>query len=170
MTRYTVVWHQEALDELARLWIDAPDRTAVTLAASAIDRHLAADAPEKGTPVPDNLRQLTIPPLRVLFAVSELDRIARIFLAQREIPFRRSASLKSGPESLRHLYFQTTKRVWMNPHLALRPWRKHCVVKPNNVVTTPLSQCMKLPTTLHTEVNCKLPTYIFPSDNTLKLR
>ena len=36
MTRYTVVWHQEALDELARLWIDAPDRTAVTLAAGHV--------------------------------------------------------------------------------------------------------------------------------------
>ena len=83
MTRYTVVWHQEALDELARLWIDAPDRAAITLAASAIDRHLAADASEKGTAVPNHLRQLTIPPLRVLFAVSESDRRVRILDARR---------------------------------------------------------------------------------------
>jgi hypothetical protein len=78
MTRYTVVWHQEAIDELTRLWMDAPDRTAVTLATSAIDRHLATDATEKGIAAPDDLRQLTIPPLRVLFFVSELDRIARV--------------------------------------------------------------------------------------------
>ena len=83
MTRYTVVWHQEALDELARLWIEAPDRRAVTFAASAIDRHLVVDASEKGAAVPDNLRQLTIPPLRVLFAVSEPDRIVRVLDARR---------------------------------------------------------------------------------------
>lgn len=83
MTRYTVVWHQAALDELARLWIDASDRTAVTLAASAIDRHLAVDASEKGIAVPDHLRQLTVPPLHVLFAVSELDRMVRILDARR---------------------------------------------------------------------------------------
>jgi len=78
MTRYTVVWHQEARDELAQLWIEAQDRNAVTLAARAIDRDLAADAPEKGVPAPDALRQLTAPPLRVLFAVSEPDRVAKI--------------------------------------------------------------------------------------------
>jgi hypothetical protein len=83
MTRYTVVWHQAALDELARLWLDAPDRTAVTLPARAIDRHLAADASEKGTAVADDFRQLTVPPLRVLFAVSELDRMARVLDARR---------------------------------------------------------------------------------------
>jgi hypothetical protein len=78
VTRYTVVWHQEALDELARLWLDAESRDPITLAASAIDRHLSTEAPEKGTAIPDNLRQLTIPPLRVLFAVSEDDRMVRI--------------------------------------------------------------------------------------------
>ena len=60
MTRYTVVWHQEALDGLARSWTEATDRRAVTLAVSVIDRQLAADAPEKGTAVADNLRQLTV--------------------------------------------------------------------------------------------------------------
>jgi hypothetical protein len=82
MTRYTVVWHQEALDDLTRLWMDAPDRTAVTLAASAIDQHWAADASEKGTAIPDDLHQLTIPPLRVLFAVSEPDRMVRVLDAR----------------------------------------------------------------------------------------
>ncbi len=47
MTRYTVVWHQEARDELATLWIEASDRNAVGLAAGAIDRHLLTDAEPK---------------------------------------------------------------------------------------------------------------------------
>ena len=78
MTRYTVVWHHDARDELAELWDDAEDRKAVTLAASTTDRHLATDAPRRGTHATDNLRQLTVPPLRVLFAVSEPDRMVRI--------------------------------------------------------------------------------------------
>lgn len=78
MTRFTVVWHQEARDELARRWLDASDRQAVRSAADWIDRELAVDAPMKGTPIPDNLRQLLVFPLRALFAVSESDRIVRV--------------------------------------------------------------------------------------------
>ena len=78
MTRFTVVWHQDARDELARLWMVATDRGAVRSAADAIDRDLAVDAPFKGNPIPDGLRQLTVPPLRVLFAVSQGDRMVRV--------------------------------------------------------------------------------------------
>jgi hypothetical protein len=78
MTRYTVSWHQTAHDDLARIWLESSDRRAVELAANAIDRHLKADASEKGSPIPDDLRQLAIPPLRVLFGVSEPDRLVRI--------------------------------------------------------------------------------------------
>jgi hypothetical protein len=39
MTRFTVVWHALAQDELARIWLDAADRQSVTLAANAVDRH-----------------------------------------------------------------------------------------------------------------------------------
>ena len=48
MIRFTVVWHSEAQDELASIWLDAADRQSVTLAANAIDRHLATDATAKG--------------------------------------------------------------------------------------------------------------------------
>ena len=54
------------------------DRTAVRLAANAIDQHLAVNAAVRGTAIPDNLRQLIVPPLRVLFAVSDADRIVQI--------------------------------------------------------------------------------------------
>ncbi len=78
MTRFTVVWHADACDELARLWIGATDRRALRSAADAIDRELAVDAPLKGSGIPDGLRQLTVAPLRVLFAVSEADRMVRV--------------------------------------------------------------------------------------------
>ena len=40
MTRYTITWRQAALDHLARIWTDSPDRPAVTRAADAIDVEL----------------------------------------------------------------------------------------------------------------------------------
>jgi hypothetical protein len=83
MTRYTVAWHQAAHDELAQLWMEAPDRGALERAANAIDRQLKDDATDKGTPIPDDLRQLTVPPLRVLFAISQPDRIVRILDVRR---------------------------------------------------------------------------------------
>ena len=78
MIRYTVVWHDEAQNQLAEIWINASDREAVRLSVNAIDRHLANDAESKGTKIEGDLRQLVVPPLRLLFSVSEPDRLARI--------------------------------------------------------------------------------------------
>ena len=41
MTRYTVVWHDSTLDELAEIWVNARDRNAVTTAAHIIDVELS---------------------------------------------------------------------------------------------------------------------------------
>jgi len=80
MTRYTVVWHEEAKDHLAQLWIDAENRNAITQAADKIDRHLAIDANLKGLPLEGNLRYLTISPLQILFVVSEPDRLVKVLV------------------------------------------------------------------------------------------
>ena len=78
MIRYTVVWHLEARDELAEIWTDSEDRSAVAAAADLIDRQLAADAVEKGLELSEGLRALFVPPLRVLFAVREDDRLVEV--------------------------------------------------------------------------------------------
>ncbi len=78
MIRYTVVWHENAQDELARLWMEASDRRAITAAADVIDKHLSGDAPDRGAVAEGSTRVLIVPPLRVLFFVSELDRIAKV--------------------------------------------------------------------------------------------
>jgi len=80
MTRYTVVWHGKARDQLAQLWIDSENRSAITQAADNIDRYLALDANLKGLPIEGNLRYLTIPPLHALFVVSESDRLVKILI------------------------------------------------------------------------------------------
>jgi len=78
MTRYTVVWPGGAEDDLAEVWLNASDRNAVSAATFAIDRELAQDATQKGLEVSEGLRAFYEPPLRVLFAVREEDRIVEV--------------------------------------------------------------------------------------------
>ena len=83
MTRFTVVWHKLARDELAEIWLDATDRRAIAAAADAIDLLLATDADDKGEEVSTRLRMLSMPPLDVLLSVRELDRIAKVIAVRR---------------------------------------------------------------------------------------
>ncbi len=78
MIRFTVVWHEDAQNQLAEIWIHVADRKAVTQAADAIDVVLAWDASTNGALVEGDLRELLVPPLRVWFGVSEPDRLAKI--------------------------------------------------------------------------------------------
>lgn len=76
--RYTVVWRDEALDELATAWAHASDREAVTEAAGAVDVRLAEDPHLQGNEVHEGLLLLLEPPLRVLYEVLPEDRLARV--------------------------------------------------------------------------------------------
>ncbi len=78
MTRYTVVWSSPALDQLAQLWLEAGERSAVNAAAQAIDRQLAADPDAKGEAVHEGLRAVVEPPLYALYTDSEPDRMVRV--------------------------------------------------------------------------------------------
>jgi len=78
MTLYTVVWHFDAQDQLAEIWLASSSRNAVTQAAHRIDTILGTNPDSKSRPIADNLRKLTVAPLQVLFAVSESDRIVKI--------------------------------------------------------------------------------------------
>jgi mRNA-degrading endonuclease RelE of RelBE toxin-antitoxin system len=83
MTRYTVVWPQSALEELADIWINSAQRNAVTSALAEIDRELAEDAPRKGLELSEGLRACYAEPLRVLFAVRDDDRIVEVLRVKR---------------------------------------------------------------------------------------
>lgn len=71
--RYTVTWHPEARDELARIWLEAVNRPAVSDAANEIDRTLT-EAPESRGQEFYGDRLLVAVPLAVTFAVSPKDR------------------------------------------------------------------------------------------------
>ena len=78
MTRYTVVWLERSQNQLARIWVDGPDRKAITAAANKIDSELAYDPETKGTEETEDLRRLRVPPLTVLFEVQMEDRIVEV--------------------------------------------------------------------------------------------
>lgn len=78
MTRYTVVWVRSAQNELAQIWQDASDRIAVTNAADAIDNELSEDAILKGSALSEGLHSEFMPPLKVIFTVSEEDRLVEV--------------------------------------------------------------------------------------------
>ena len=77
--RYTVVWHKLAQDELAELWLAATNREAIRHATDQIDRQLAEWPDEKGTRVSERSRELTYPPLQVLFRILSGDRIVQVY-------------------------------------------------------------------------------------------
>lgn len=78
MTRYTVVWVQSVEDELVELWLAANDRNDITAATHSVDQKLGSDAARKGEELAEGLRSLNIPPLRIVFTVSEDDRLVEV--------------------------------------------------------------------------------------------
>ena len=83
MTRYTVSWRPEIKADLADIWINAPDKPAVTAAANRIDELLARDANSKGVEVHEGLRALVVHPLVIHFTASEADRLATVWSVRR---------------------------------------------------------------------------------------
>jgi hypothetical protein len=56
MIRYTVLWREEVQDDLARLWLNSPNRQQLTDAADRIDVELSIDAHLKGDLVEKGVR------------------------------------------------------------------------------------------------------------------
>jgi hypothetical protein len=83
MTRYTVVWIESELGELADEWIKAPDRKSVTAAVDVIDKELAVDAASKGVEMTDGMRAYFSPPIRDLYRIREDDRIVEVLRVKR---------------------------------------------------------------------------------------
>ena len=79
MTRYTVVYSAQVMDELAEIWLNhAEARSAITSASHVIDVTLAENGASKGIQVGARLREFTEAPLTVYFVASRADRIIRI--------------------------------------------------------------------------------------------
>jgi hypothetical protein len=75
---WTVDWTPEALSHLTAVWLQAPDRQAVTAAQARIDALLAADPLAHGLPRSEGLHAIDVPPLRAVFEVSDADRTVTV--------------------------------------------------------------------------------------------
>ena len=80
--RYTVVWLAFTEATLAKLWIRATDRQAVSDAADRIDVALSRDPETKGTPL-GNFFVREDDPLSVLYQVDPGDRMVRVIGVKR---------------------------------------------------------------------------------------
>jgi hypothetical protein len=83
MTKYTVVWLESALDDLARFWIKTVHRQAITDSADLADDYLATDADTKGEALSEGLRAVAVGLLRLYFVVRPDDRIIEIAYVKR---------------------------------------------------------------------------------------
>ena len=71
---FTVVWKPAATAELAKIWLNAEDRAAVTTAAHQIDTALRIDPSIKGESRSGDRRIMFVAPLGVDFEIHEPDR------------------------------------------------------------------------------------------------
>ena len=76
--RYTILWIPSAERDLAAIWIDSEDRSAVASAANTIDALLREDAPSAGEPCFDTVRSVVVAPLGADFEVFEEDRLVKV--------------------------------------------------------------------------------------------
>ncbi len=78
MSRFTVVWTNEAIEQLAEIWLDAADREKIVSVAESVDLELAVDPYWKSLEMSEGIRALVLPPLRILFSVSAEDRLVEV--------------------------------------------------------------------------------------------
>lgn len=72
MNRFSVVWTQEAADELAEVWLAADDRQQVTGATETIDRMLSIDPLDDSTVnVAEGLRKVVVYPLMAMYSIKD---------------------------------------------------------------------------------------------------
>ncbi|MFM9966346.1 MAG: hypothetical protein ACKV2Q_34655 [Planctomycetaceae bacterium] len=79
MTRFTVVWKADALDDLADIWLKSGDRDRIVSVAESIDLELTVDPNWKSEELSEGLLALTLPPLRIIFAINDADRQVEVY-------------------------------------------------------------------------------------------
>jgi hypothetical protein len=78
MTLWALDYLPGAIQELADIWTGAPDRNAVTWAASVIDRQLQRDPQGVGRHLSEGLYQLHESPLLVYYTVDPVQRSVQV--------------------------------------------------------------------------------------------
>lgn len=75
---YRSLWSRKALKQLAEIWVNATDRSAVTDASHSIDPGLKADPRYQGESRPNHERVMFASPLAVRFRVYPQQNLVRV--------------------------------------------------------------------------------------------
>jgi hypothetical protein len=76
--KYRVLWLAAAEQELAQIWLNAADRSAVTSASNRIDRRLQSNPEDEGESRPNGQRIVFETPLGVLLQKNVENRTKRL--------------------------------------------------------------------------------------------
>jgi hypothetical protein len=78
VTGWQVEWDPGAEDELARIWLRASDRAAVTSAQAHADRLLTQDPVTHGRHLSEGLYALDVPPLVLTYTLDSSTRAVEV--------------------------------------------------------------------------------------------
>ena len=76
---YTVTWTTKAQNDLADIWVTAPDRAAVTTASNQIDANLRRDPYGASESRTDQSRIMIVAPLAISYDVSDDDCLVAVW-------------------------------------------------------------------------------------------
>jgi hypothetical protein len=77
-SNFTVLWNADTEERLVELWLDSDNRSGVAAAIHRVDTLLRFDPIRLGDELHEGLYCLEVAPLRVLYEVSEEDRLVRV--------------------------------------------------------------------------------------------
>ena len=84
MNRYTLLWLEAAIDQLAEIWLAAPDRHKINQAINALDALLSSDPLGDLTrELREELRATTVGAVRAIYTVQEAGRTVEIAAVRR---------------------------------------------------------------------------------------
>ena len=84
--KYTVTGRPTAARSLSEIWLDSSDRLGVTDAADGIDSVLAICPHEQGEERSEGTRILILPPLAIVYEVSDDDRRVTVLSVKETLP------------------------------------------------------------------------------------
>lgn len=75
---YQLFWSPSALDQLAAIWLSAPNRSDIWRAEHRINQALATDPKSAGQELSEGLWKLHDPPLLVFYEINDVHKAVRV--------------------------------------------------------------------------------------------
>ena len=83
MSRFTIVWSQQAVDQLAAIWLVASDRDQITAMVANVDALLSRDPAGIGQPLHEGIMVMLYGNIRCLYMIRDADRLVDVLVVTR---------------------------------------------------------------------------------------